>query len=478
MAENQSSTDKPIIVWLRRDLRLEDNPALHCAAASGKPVIVTYIYETDLSRKTGGASDWWLHHSLASLSKSLARTGLELHIRKGCAADELGTLLSTSGADHVVWNRRYKKADRDRDAALKSALKDDGITVETFRANLLSEPWEVETKSGSGYYKVFTPYWRAAKSQFEIADPIAAPKKIKPYENLREGISLDDLSLLPVSPDWGSKMTPFWSPGEDGAAQSLDEFLDGPVEDYADARDRPDQDGTSRLSPHLAHGEISPRQIWHACKDNEYTSRKFLAEIGWREFSYVLLFHNPGLEAKNYKPDFDNFEWANNKAGLQAWQKGQTGYPFVDAGMRQLWQTGWQHNRVRMVTASFLIKHLLIDWREGEKWFHDTLVDADPASNAASWQWVAGSGADASPYFRIFNPFTQGEKFDPNGDYVRKFVPELSKLPKKYIHRPWEAPPHILAGADVKLGESYPKPIVDHKQARERALSAYKKSRS
>ncbi len=478
MAETKSSKDKPIIVWFRRDLRLNDNPALHRAVKSGKPVIALYIYETDLSRKAGGATDWWLYHSLASLAGNLKNVGLTLHLRKGIAAHELDALVSATRADHIVWNRRYKKGERDRDAKIKSSLQDSGVAVETFRANLLSEPWEIETKSGSGYYKVFTPYWRAAKSQFEIADPIPAPKSVTAFKRLSGGMSLDSLELLPSKPDWGAKMQPFWQPGEAGAATSLDEFLDGPVADYPDARDRPDQDGTSRLSPHLAFGEISPRQIWDACRDNEAVANKFLAEIGWREFSYVLLFHNPGLESKNFKADFDKFEWADDESSLRAWQKGLTGYPFVDAGMRQLWQTGWQHNRVRMVTASFLIKHLLIDWRKGETWFHDTLVDADPASNAASWQWVAGSGADASPYFRIFNPFTQGEKFDPNGDYVRKYVPELSKLPKKYIHRPWEAPPHILAQANVKLGETYPKPIVDHKQARERALSAYKKSRS
>ncbi len=478
MSDTNLSPDKPIIVWFRRDLRLHDNPAIHRAVESGKPVIALYIYETDLSRKTGGASDWWLYHSLSSLKADLSKAGLDLHIRKGKAQDEINTLLNASGADHIVWNRRYKKGDRDRDAEIKSALKDDGVTVETFRANLLSEPWEIETKSGSGYYKVFTPYWRAAKDQIEVAEPIPAPTNTSAYDNLSGGLDIDDLKLLPTNPNWGEKMAPYWEPGEAGAATALEDFLDGPVENYAEDRDRPDRDGTSRLSPHLAHGEISPRQIWDACKDNEYTSHKFLAEIGWREFSYVLLFHNPNLASENFKSDFDNFEWETNDSALIAWQKGQTGYPFVDAGMRQLWQTGWQHNRVRMVTASFLIKHLLIDWREGEKWFHDTLVDADPASNAASWQWVAGSGADASPYFRIFNPFTQGEKFDPNGDYVRKFVPELSKIPKNYIHRPWDAPNHVLEQAGVKLGETYPKPIVDHKDARERALSAYKKSRN
>ena len=478
MTDPKALNDKPIIVWFRRDLRLADNPALYRAVETGKPVIALYIYETDLTRKTGGASDWWLHHSLTSLAKNIKSVGVALHIRKGRAIEQLSAVIEGSGADHIVWNRRYKKGDRDRDAVIKSTLQDRGLIAETYRANLLSEPWNIETKSGSGYYKVFTPYWRAAKSQFEIAEPIPAPRKITPYETLNGGKDIDSLDLLPSAPDWGSKMAPYWTMGEAGAAESLAEFLDGPVNDYPDARDRPDKDGTSRLSPHLAFGEISPRQIWEACRDDEAAASKFLAEIGWREFSYVLLFHNPGLESKNFKPDFDKFEWAENKAGLRAWQQGQTGYPFVDAGMRQLWQTGWQHNRVRMVTASFLIKHLLIDWREGEKWFHDTLVDADPASNAASWQWVAGSGADASPYFRIFNPFTQGEKFDSNGDYVRKYVPELAKLPKNYIHRPWEAPAPVLQQAGVVLGETYPKPIVDHKEARERALSAYKKSRS
>ena len=478
MAKSETLTENPIVVWFRRDLRMADNPALHSAVESGKPVIALYIYETDLSRKIGSASDWWLHHSLKSLSNDLSNSGVTLHIRKGKALEEIEKLILRSGADHIVWNRRYKKGDRDRDAQIKSQLEKDGVSVTTFRANLLMEPWEVETKSGSGYYKVFTPYWRAAKAKMEIADPIAAPSKITPYDNLEGGIDISDLTLLPTAPDWGRKMTPYWQVGEAGAAASLEEFLDGPVEDYPDARDRPDQDGTSRLSPHLAFGEISPRQIWDGCKNDLSRANKFLSEIGWREFSYVLLFHNHNLESENFKPDFDNFEWDENEDALRAWQRGQTGYPFVDAGMRQLWDTGWQHNRVRMVTASFLIKHLLIDWRKGEKWFYDTLVDADPASNAAGWQWVAGSGADASPYFRIFNPFTQGEKFDPNGDYVRKFVPELSKMPKKFIHRPWDAPSHILSQAEVKLGENYPRPIVDHKEARERALSAYKKSRN
>ncbi|WP_034388623.1 cryptochrome/photolyase family protein [Hellea balneolensis] len=470
-------TDTPIIVWFRRDLRITDNPALSEAAKTGRAVIPLYIFETDAERALGAASLWWLHHSLKSLQKDLADMGLEFCLRKGRASDILESIIGQTGAKAVYWNRRYAKEARERDEAIKSHMGEREIEARSFRANLLSEPWKVETKTG-GYYKVFTPYWRAAKDYLDVEDPLPAPKNVSAHSGTIASDDLDNWQLLPSRPDWGEKMKPHWTIGSQGAKAALESFLGGPVEEYAEDRNRPDkEDGTSRLSPHLAFGEISPKQIWHGCKGDLEKARVFLSEIGWREFSYVLLFHNPKLATENFKDAFDNFEWNHNEAKLERWQHGQTGYPFVDAGMRQLWQTGWQHNRVRMVTASFLIKHLLIDWREGEKWFHDTLVDADPASNAASWQWVAGSGADASPYFRIFNPFTQGEKFDPNGDYVRRFVPELSKLPKKYIHRPWEAPQNVLDYAGVKLGRDYPKPIVDHKKAREKALAAYKASR-
>ena len=364
-----------------------------------------------------------------------------------------------------------------RDRAIKSNIKERGLDVQSFKANLLTEPWERQTKTG-GYYKVFTPYWRAVRSELMVVPPLPAPTALKPYSGDIESQTLKSLGLLPRRPDWGVKLKPFWQVGYKGAHKALADFLQTGLETYTDDRNRPDRpSGTSHLSPHMAFGEISPRQIWQACERHGGKADKFLSEIGWREFSYGLLYHNPKLASENFKPYFDAFEWNDDEAALERWQQGQTGYPFVDAGMRQLWATGWQHNRVRMVTASFLIKHLLIHWRKGEAWFYDTLVDADPASNAASWQWVAGSGADASPYFRIFNPFTQGEKFDPNGDYVRLWVPELAKLAKKYIHRPWEAPAHILAQAGVELGGYYPKPIVDHKFARERALSAYKATR-
>jgi deoxyribodipyrimidine photo-lyase len=467
----------PAIIWFRRDLRLTDNPALEAAVASGQPLILLYILEDHRDRDLGGAGKVWLHHSLTALAKDIEAKGGTLTLRRGVAAEVLDALIATTGASAIHWNRRYAEWGRDVDAAIKSDLKSRDITAESHKANLLSEPWEIQTKTG-GYYKVFTPYWRAAKATFTVDDALPAPKKLDGFSGDLVSDALADWNLLPTDPDWGAKMMEHHTPGEAGAQKRLADFLAGPVADYAEQRDRPDDEtGTSKLSPHFAHGEISPRQVWHATKDNDVTSEKFLSEIGWREFSYVLLFHNPKLASENYKPDFDNFAWQDNPDLVDAWRHGRTGYPFVDAGMRELWQTGWQHNRVRMVCASFLIKHLMTDWRVGERWYWDTLLEADPAANAASWQWVAGSGADAAPFFRIFNPFSQGQKFDPNGEYVKKYVPELAKLPRKYIHTPWEAPKHILAQAGVKLGETYPKPIVDHKPAREMALAAYKDSR-
>ena len=472
------SKANPIIVWLRRDLRLADNPALHAAVNSGKPLVLLYIDEENKGRALGGAAEVWMHHSLSSLMQSIIDKGGQLILRRGKAADILDEIIEKTGADEVHWNRRYEGWAREIDEAIKTNLKSRGLKAESHKANLLTEPWEVATKTG-GFYKVFTPFWRAAKANFTVDDSLPAPEALNCVSDNLRSDDLADWKLLPTTPDWGSKMMDDQMPGEAGAMERLNSFLAGPVEAYAEQRDRPDdENGTSRLSPHLAFGEISPRQIWNETQNNAYISDKFLTEIGWREFSYTLLFYNPDLASENYKPAFDEFPWESDVAKVEAWRHGQTGYPFVDAGMRELWQTGWQHNRVRMVCASFLIKHLLTDWRVGEDWYWDTLLEADPASNAASWQWVAGSGADASPYFRIFNPFTQGEKFDPNGDYVRKYVPELKDLPKKYLNQPWTAPKEVLDKAGVVLGETYPKPVVDHKQARELALAGYKKSRS
>ena len=470
----------PAIMWFRRDLRLRDNPALNAALkTSNGRIVCVYIRETDPTlRAMGEASQWWLDKSLRALSADLEALGSQLVLRTGSAGQVIDALLKETGAQSVSWNRRYDRPGREIDSALKSALLAQNISVASFNGTLLTEPWTQATGSG-GYYKVYSPYWRAVQTNYVCPPSIDAPSSLLPVKAETE--ALEDWQLHPHAPDWSAGFDAIWTPGESNARDRLFAFLDGPVETYGDDRDRPDIDfGTSGLSPHLAFGEISPAQVWHATQNridaNQVEvghARKFLSEVAWRDFAYVLLFHNPDLAEENYKPDFDLMPWQDDADLLRAWQTGQTGYPIVDAGMRQLWTTGWMHNRVRMIVASFLTKHLLIDWRRGEDWFWDTLVDADPASNSASWQWVAGSGADATPYFRIFNPITQGEKFDQTGNYVRKWCPELARLPRKYLFCPWEAGPLILREAGITLGETYPNPIVDHKTGRARALAAY-----
>ena len=476
MSSSASTSSGPIIVWFRQDLRLSDNPALHQAAESGRPVIPVFVLDDDTPGKWawGGASRWWLHHSLEELAADLEAQGVHLVMRSGPSDEVITDLVEETGASAVFWNRCYEPFARKRDEAIKSALKDKGVDATSFNGSLLAEPWTVQTKTGDPY-KVFTPFWRAEQEVIDPADPLPAPKSIKPWKSIASD-DLADWKLTPSKPDWAKGFPDHWTPGEAGAANRLSQFLDERLLSYADGRDRPDRDDTSGLSPHLHWGEISPRQIWHQTRNRSEgkNADKFLSEVGWREFSYNLLYHFPDFPDRNYQDKFDGFPWSENEAAFTAWTKGQTGYPIVDAGMRQLWQTGWMHNRVRMISASFLIKHLLIDWRRGQDWFWDTLVDADLANNSASWQWVAGSGADAAPYFRIFNPITQGEKFDPDGKYVKRFVPELAKLPVKYINAPWTAPESVLAQAGIKLGTTYPKPIVDHSQARERALAAFK----
>ena len=469
----------PIVVWLRQDLRLADNPALTYASASGRPVIVLYLFDTDPEqRPMGGASLWWLNRSLTALSSSLQAIGSRLILRKGKASEVLPQVVTETGAGQVVWNRLYEPSAIARDTSLKAELKATGVEVQSFSAALLNEPWTVETGSG-GPYKVFTPYWRAARAKVGQQPALPAPQSLVSPERWLDSDTLSDWQLQPTHPDWSTGFDG-WTPGEVGALENLNDFLGGPANDYAEGRDQPGKTGTSRLSPHLHFGEISPRQVWIAAHGasamgdlNEGARDKFLAEIGWREFNHHLLFHFPTLPTANFKQGFDRFAWQEDAEGLKAWQRGLTGYPMVDAGMRELWATGWMHNRVRMITASFLIKHLLIHWREGEAWFWDTLLDADLANNAAGWQWTAGTGADASPYFRIFNPFSQGEKFDPKGDYIRRWVPELARLPNKVIHRPWEATAFELSTAGITLGKTYPRPIIDHAKARARALSAY-----
>ncbi|MEO0383283.1 MAG: deoxyribodipyrimidine photo-lyase [Pseudomonadota bacterium] len=471
----------PSIVWFRDDLRLDDNPALAKAAASGSPVVAVYVLDQNSDRPLGGASLWWLHHALAALQASLNDLKVPLLLRMGDAKDVVPSVVADSGAAGVYWNRRYTAGGITQDAAIKAQLKADDIEAESFNAHLLYEPWTLKTGSG-GPYRVFTPFSRAARASGTPSQPTPAPKAIRGWSGTADTLELDDLKLLPTHPDWTGGLRDAWQPGTDGARANLASFVAEKLSGYPDDRNVPGIEATTRLSPHLRFGEISPREVWHAAeiadapRDSIF---KFHQELLWREFSYHLLYHYPDLGSENHQPKFDTFPWIDHISGkgaehLDAWQRGQTGYPIVDAGMRELWHTGYMHNRVRMIVGSFLVKHLLTDWRAGEAWFWDTLVDADPANNTASWQWIAGSGADAAPYFRIFNPVLQGEKFDGDGAYTRHWVPEVGKLPKKYLHKPWEAPAAVLRDAGMTLGSTYPRPIVDHKTARDRALQAFK----
>lgn len=467
------------IVWFRDDLRLADNPALTAAVRIGAPLVCLFVLD-DASpghRRPGAAARWWLHQSLDALADGLEQRGSSLVLRRGPAALVVPQLAREIGAGAVFWNRRYGAAERATDTAIKADLQRSGVEAVSFNGNLLHEPWGIATRDG-GAFKVFTPFWRAVLARGEPRRPASAADALARLPAVASD-RLYDWALKPVRPDWSGTIAGSWTPGEAGALGALSQFLDDGGPDYADHRDQPDKRATSRLSPHLRFGEISPAQVWHAIRHAEAVgtisgraAEKFLSELGWREFCYHLLYAAEDLRAVNVQRRFDAFPWRHDEVGLRAWTSGKTGYPLVDAGMRELLRTGWMHNRVRMVAASFLVKHLLIDWRTGEDWFWDTLVDADPASNPASWQWVAGSGADAAPYFRIFNPIAQGERFDPEGAYVRRFVPELARLPDAWIHRPWQAPADVLAEAGVVLGSSYPAPVVDHAAARLRALAA------
>lgn len=479
------SSDRPVALWFRNDLRLADQPAVHAAEKSGAPVLAFYILEgaSNGLRPPGGASKWWLYHSLAALALQLEKRGCQLHLLAGEALKLVPEIIKACNASEIFWTRRYEAAEVAVDSQLKAELTRTGVGVSSYNGQLLLEPWDVKTNSGDPF-RVFTPFWRRAREHYISQPPLPAPEKLSGLHwptGAPRNVTLDELSLLPKTPDWAGGLREIWTPGESGAALRLETFINDVIHDYAAGRDFADRQSTSMLSPHLRFGEIAPHQIWRAIEHAEnagsvsqLNAGKFLSEIGWREFSYQMLFHNGDLATKNFNARFDNFPWpALNRKHLRAWQCGQTGYPIVDAGMRELWRTGYMHNRVRMIAASFLIKHLMIDWRRGEEWFWDTLCDADPANNAASWQWVAGSGADAAPYFRIFNPILQGEKFDPDGGYVRKHVPELKNLDTKYIHQPWQAPAATLQSAGIVLGETYPAPLIDHAAARQRALKAF-----
>jgi deoxyribodipyrimidine photo-lyase len=463
--------DQPTsLVWLRNDLRVSDNPALVGACRNGGRVVALYIHENDEGlRVPGGAARWWLHHSLKALGAALAKAGIALLVRSGAAQAVLENAIADEGAGSVHWNRRYAPAEREIDQALKSHLRDRGLTVTSYPGNLLAEPWTIATGQGKPY-SVFSPYWKTLRD-CRIDAPLAAPDAVGDKLAAR-GWDGDY-----KAPHWAAKFDGQWQIGEAAAQQALHDFLDDRLEDYPEGRDFPGRDVTSRLSPHLRFGEISARQVWYAAlariaaePEVKPAAEKFLSELAWRDFSYHQLYHRRDIATVPMQEKYGGMRWHADGAAETAWQKGQTGIPIIDAGMRELWQTGYMHNRVRMLVASFLTKNLLVDWRHGERWFWDCLVDADVANNPASWQWVAGCGLDAAPYFRIFNPVTQGERFDEAGLYVRQWVPELAQMPDKWLHDPASAPEDVLRKAGVTLGETYPKPLTDLKASRRRAL--------
>ena len=469
------------LIWFRTDLRLSDHPALHNAVARGYKPVPIFVHDETFAAP-GTASAWWLHHSLAALETEFKRLGSELVILTGDSTASLLRAASDIGARAVFWNRRYEPAAIAHDKQTKTALSDAGLEVHSFSAALLHEPWDF-AKADNNPYRVFTPFWKALQKRALPRSPLAVPEALPPIDEKVAGqLVLDALGLLPAT-RWYSEFPSRWWPGESGAWSKLHDFLTEAILDYRQDRDRPALRGTSRLSPHLHFGEISPLQVWHAAQGwaaSEASpgavaaAESFLRQIVWREFAHHLLFHFPHTADEPLDPRYKTFPWAADYTEvLESWQKGATGIPIVDAGMRELWATGWMHNRVRMICASLLTKNLLVPWQEGARWFWDTLVDADLANNSFGWQWTAGCGADAAPYFRIFNPVTQGERFDKDGSYVRRWVPELQQLPVKWIHRPWEAPESVLSAAGVTAGRSYPKPLVDLKQSRQRALEAW-----
>lgn len=467
------------IVWFRQDLRLQDNPALAEAARRGTVLPIYILDDTNCGHwRMGGASRWWLHHSLTALNRSLQGNLLVLN---GDPLQLIPALVHDNDVSAVLWNRCYEPWRISRDNQLKDTLRAQNIEAQSFNASLLWEPWQINKADGSPY-RVFTPYFRKGCLQAPSPDvPKAAPARLSLCRSVtgRYDSAISRLGLLPRIP-WDESLAATWQTGELAARVQLQRFLDEGLTGYREGRDFPARTSVSRLSPYLHFGEISPRQVWHDVQaagiaaGAERDLDHFLSELGWREFSTYLLYHNPELPDKNFQRKFDNFPWRHDPALLRAWRSGHTGFPLIDAGMRELWQTGYMHNRIRMVVASFLVKNLRLHWREGARWFWDTLVDADLANNSAGWQWVAGSGADAAPYFRIFNPVTQSEKFDPCGDYIRRFVPEIAGLPDRYLHDPSSAPVTALEQAGVQLGRDYPRAIVDIRQTREAALQAFR----
>ncbi len=464
----------------RNDLRLRDNPAWAAATNTTGSVLPLYVLDEDNTHsRPGGATRWWLHHSLSALASEISAAGGKLYLRQGDCVDVLESILQDTRVDRIVLSRGYEPRQRQVEQAIHDNWHEQ-YEIKRYGSYLLFEPEQIQNGQGLPY-KVFTPFWKACLSMPEPAPgKSSAAKDIDFYKPRIASDKLEDWDLLPTRPDWAGGLKGHWQPGEAGAHEQLQRFLKDGLHSYDSDRDLPAINGTSCLSPHLHHGEISPLRIWFEVKKfaaNDAALQKqamsYLRELGWREFSNHLLFHWPELPEQPFRPEFTDFPWQEDEQSLRAWQQGRTGYPIVDAGMRQLWHTGWMHNRVRMIVGSLLVKHLLIHWHHGERWFWDTLVDADQANNSAGWQWVAGSGADAAPYFRVFNPILQGKKFDPDGEYVRRWVPELQQLGKTHIHTPWEADATTLAAAGITLGKDYPRPIVDHAAGRKRALAAF-----
>jgi len=464
------------IHWFRQDLRLSQNPSL--VALSKKVDQIVPIYILDPKQRIGSVSKWWLEQSLKNLSDNIEKKNGKLKIFVGNPYDIIESLVENKNIECVYWNRLYDPYSIKRDKRVKSFLKVEDIDCVTFNGYLLNEPWEIKNKSGS-FFKVFTPYWRHSNEIIRIKKPNKNIQNIKFNNfNSKNSKKIQDLNLTDKKLKWTDKIQTHWSPGESNAQLKLQQFINKKADNYSIGRDRPDQNLTSKLSPYLHFGEISPVEIYNQVsiskKINSQNKDKFLAEIGWRDFSYNLLYHYPDMTKNPIQNKFNKFPWLNDNKNLKKWQKGFTGIPIVDAGMRQLYETGWMHNRVRMIVGSFLTKNLLLHWKLGEEWFFDTLVDADIGSNSAGWQWISGCGADASPYFRIFNPILQGQKFDPKGEYVKKYIPELQNVTNKFIHNPWEMPEENQISCHCRIGKDYPSPIVDLKETRNRALSAFK----